>query len=102
VADANFAITGMVTVRIISRITLMLAMRATPPSFRMSEGTRSRAITAQAPAFSAMRACSALVTSMMTPPFNISARPTFTRQSLAVAAVPFPLPFTFLSLMMIS
>ena len=34
-------------------------MRATPPSRRMSEGTRSSAITATAPASSAMRACSA-------------------------------------------
>ena len=32
-----------------------------------------------APAFSAITACSALVTSMMTPPFSISARPTFSR-----------------------
>jgi membrane-associated phospholipid phosphatase len=39
----------------------------------------SSAITATAPASSAILACSALVTSMMTPPFNISARPTFTR-----------------------
>ena len=52
-------------------------MRATPPSLRISAGTRSSAITAQAPAFSAILACSALVTSMMTPPFSISARPTF-------------------------
>ena len=57
----------------------MLAMRATPPSLRMSDGTRSSAITADAPASSAILACSALVTSMMTPPFNISASPTFTR-----------------------
>ncbi len=63
----------------ISRMMRMDAMRATPPSLRMSEGTRSSAITAQAPAFSAIFACSALVTSMMTPPLSISARPTFTR-----------------------
>ena len=31
-------------------------MRATPPSFRMSAGTRSSAMTATAPASSAMRA----------------------------------------------
>src|SRR5687767_4451851 len=54
-------------------------MRATPPSRRMSAGTRSRAITATAPASSAIRASSALVTSMITPPFSISARPLFTR-----------------------
>src|ERR671937_466940 len=53
-------------------------MRATPPSLRMSAGTRSRAITATAPASSAMRAWSASVTSMMTPPLSISARPDLT------------------------
>src|SRR6185295_5045023 len=74
-----FAITGMLTVCMISRIFEIGAMRATPPSLRMSAGTRSRAITAVAPAFSAICACAALVTSMMTPPFNISASPTFTR-----------------------
>ena len=74
-----FAITGIDTVCMISRILLIGAMRATPPSLRISEGTRSSAITAAAPAFSAISACSALVTSMMTPPFNISARPTFKR-----------------------
>src|SRR5882672_4597009 len=55
-------------------------MRATPPSRRMSAGTRSRAITAQAPASSAIRACSGVTTSMITPPFNISARPVLTRK----------------------
>src|SRR5262245_39770839 len=69
------AITGMLTVCWISRILLTAAMRATPPSRRMSEGTRSSAMTDAAPACSAIRACSALVTSMMTPPFSISARP---------------------------
>ena len=54
-------------------------MRATPPSRRMSAGTRSSAITAQAPASSAIFACSASTTSMITPPFSISARPLFTR-----------------------
>ena len=73
------AITGMLTVSMISRMMRGEAMRATPPSLRMSAGTRSSAITAQAPASSAMRACSAVVTSMMTPPLSISARPTFTR-----------------------
>ncbi len=84
----TLAITGMVTVFMISRITLMEAIRATPPSLRISEGTRSSAITAQAPAFSAMRAWSAFVTSMITPPFNISARPTFTRHSFEPLALP--------------
>ncbi len=54
-------------------------MRATPPSARMSAGTRSSAITATAPASSAIRACSAVVTSMITPPLSISARPLLTR-----------------------
>ena len=54
-------------------------MRATPPSARMSAGTRSSAITATAPASSAIFACSALTTSMITPPLSISARPLFTR-----------------------
>src|SRR5579863_746394 len=81
----TLAITGMFTVAMISRIILVEAMRATPPSLRMSAGTRSSAITAHAPACSAMRACSTFVTSMMTPPFNISARPTFTRHRLATS-----------------
>ena len=75
------AMTGMETVCMISRMTRMEAMRATPPSLRISEGTRSSAMTADAPASSAILACSALVTSMMTPPFNISAKPTFKRNS---------------------
>src|ERR1700682_244754 len=91
----TLAITGIVTVFMISRMILMEAMRATPPSLRMSEGTRSSAITAHAPAFSAICACSALVTSIITPPLSISASPTFTRHSFAALAFPFPLPFTF-------
>ena len=55
------------------------AIRATPPAARMSDGTRSRAITAAAPVDSAMRAWSAVTTSMITPPLSISARPAFTR-----------------------
>src|ERR1700709_396481 len=54
-------------------------MRAKPPSRRMSEGTRSRAITATAPASSATFASSGVTTSMITPPFSISARPVFSR-----------------------
>src|SRR5919109_2307057 len=49
------------------------------PSTRMSAGTRSSAMTATAPASSAIAACSAVVTSMITPPFSISARPPLTR-----------------------
>src|SRR5690348_17169350 len=45
----------------------------------MSAGTRSSAITAHAPASSATRACSAVTTSMITPPLSISARPLLTR-----------------------
>src|SRR5580692_8660353 len=86
--------TGIDTVFMISRIILMEAMRATPPSLRISEGTRSSAITAQAPAFSAIFACSALVTSMITPPLSISAKPTFTRHSFE-PLFPLPLPLTF-------
>src|SRR5256884_2386937 len=90
----TLAITGIVTVAMISRITLTDAMRATPPSLRMSEGTRSSAITAHAPAFSAILACSGMVTSIITPPLSISARPTFTCHSVD-AFVPLPLPFGF-------
>src|SRR6185295_5499109 len=72
----HLAMTGMVTVFWISWIFLTGDMRATPPSRRMSAGTRSRAMTATAPASSAILACSALVTSMMTPPLSISASPT--------------------------
>src|SRR5881392_734588 len=71
--------TGMLTASWISTILSGSAMRATPPSARMSAGTRSSAMTATAPASSAIRACSAVVTSMITPPFSISARPLFTR-----------------------
>ena len=46
-------------------------MRDTPPAARMSAGMRSKAMTAQAPASSAMWACSGVVTSMMTPPLSI-------------------------------
>src|SRR5882724_2893433 len=76
----HLAITGMETVAMISRIFLGLAMRATPPSARICAGTRSRAMTEVAPAFSAISACLASVTSMMTPPFSISARPVFKRR----------------------
>src|SRR5713226_6316865 len=97
----TLAITGIVTVAMISRITLIDAMRATPPSLRMSEGTRSSAITAHAPAFSAIFACSAFVTSMITPPLSISARPTFTRHSFD-PLLPFPLPFAFFASISVS
>src|SRR5712691_9097235 len=72
------AMTGIVTASWISRILSASAIRVTPPSRRMSAGTRSSAITAHAPASSAMRAWSAVVTSMITPPLSISARPVLT------------------------
>lgn len=91
--------TGIVTAAMISLIIFGSDMRATPPWARMSAGTRSKAITAQAPASSAILAwsgesqhflnefergpfflhtCSALTTSIMTPPFNMRARPVLT------------------------
>src|SRR5260370_20530273 len=94
----TLAITGIVTVAMISRITLIDAMRATPPSLRISEGTRSSAITAHAPAFAAIFACSALVTSMIMPPLSISARPTLTRPSFE-PLLALPLPFTLFASM---
>src|SRR5437870_376230 len=73
------AITGIVTASWMPRIISGADMRATPPSRRMSAGTRSSAITAAAPAASAIFACSGVTTSMMTPRLSISARPTLTR-----------------------
>src|SRR5438046_499527 len=71
----HFAITGTVTASMISWILTGSAIRATPPAARMSAGTRSRAMTATAPASSAISACSAFVTSITTPPFCIFAKP---------------------------
>ena len=73
------AMTGIVTAFWIPRIIVGSDMRATPPSRRMSAGTRSSAMTAAAPASSATLACSAVTTSMITPPLSISARPVLTR-----------------------
>lgn len=50
------AMTGIVTDSMISLIILVSLIRATPPWARMSAGTRSRAMTAEAPASSAIRA----------------------------------------------
>src|SRR5829696_7016915 len=72
------AITGMVTAAWMPLIISGSDMRATPPSRRMSAGTRSSAITAAAPASSAIFAWSAVTTSMITPPLSISARPALT------------------------
>lgn len=51
-----FAMTGMVTVAMISLIIFGSDIRATPPCARISAGTRSRAMTAHAPASSAILA----------------------------------------------
>ena len=48
--------TGIVTAAMISLIICGSDMRATPPFALISAGTRSRAITAEAPASSAIRA----------------------------------------------
>ena len=45
----TFAITGMLTALMMSRIICGSLMRATPPSLRMSDGTRSSAMTETAP-----------------------------------------------------
>src|SRR5690349_6163522 len=73
------AITGMETASMIPSIRSGSLILATPPCARMSAGTRSSAITATAPASSAILACSGVTTSMITPPLSISAMPRFTR-----------------------
>mmetsp|Transcript_59882 Transcript_59882/g.144657 ORF Transcript_59882/g.144657 Transcript_59882/m.144657 type:complete len:253 (-) Transcript_59882:96-854(-) len=75
----HLAITGMDTELTISLIILGSDILATPLSFRMSAGMRSSAMTAQAPASSAILACSGFMTSIMTPPLSIMGRPFFTR-----------------------
>ena len=74
----TLAMTGIVTASIIDFIIEGSAILATPPAALISDGTLSSAITAHAPASSAIFACSGVVTSMITPPFNISAIPFFT------------------------
>ena len=69
--------TGIVTAFMIPSIIDGSLIRATPPAARMSAGTRSRAMTATAPASSAIFAWSGVTTSMMTPPLSIWARPFF-------------------------
>mmetsp|Transcript_12360 Transcript_12360/g.33731 ORF Transcript_12360/g.33731 Transcript_12360/m.33731 type:complete len:303 (+) Transcript_12360:341-1249(+) len=75
----HFAITGMETALMISLIIFGSDMRATPFWCLMSAGMRSRAMTAQAPASSAIFACSGFMTSMMTPPFSMAGKPFLTR-----------------------
>jgi hypothetical protein len=71
--------TGMETVLMIPSIMSGSLIRETPPCARMSAGTRSSAMTATAPASSAILACSGVTTSMITPPLSISAIPRLTR-----------------------
>src|SRR4051812_22599508 len=73
------AMTGIVTASWMPLIIAGSDIRATPPSRRMSAGTRSSAITATAPASSAIFASLGGTTSMITPPFSISAKPVFSR-----------------------
>ena len=82
----HLAMTGMDTAAMMPSIMSGSLIRATPPSVRMSAGTRSSAITATAPASSAILAWSGVTTSMITPPLSISAMPRLTR------AVPVPGP----------
>src|SRR5580704_3554801 len=69
----HLAMTGMDTAAMMARIIFGEAMRATPP------------------ACSAMVACSAVVTSMMTPPLSISARPVLRRRLVVLPLFVFPL-----------
>src|SRR6476661_7041259 len=83
------AITGMLTAAWMPTIISGSDIRATPPSRRMSAGTRSSAITAAAPACSAIFACTEVTTSMITPPLSISARPAFTVNVASSRLMPF-------------
>src|SRR5215208_6382511 len=87
----HFAITGIVTDSWISLIIAGSDMRATPPWTRMSAGTRSSAMTATAPASSAIFAWSAVTTSMITPPLSISASPVLTLR-VPISSIPVILP----------
>src|SRR4051812_29052921 len=71
--------TGIETAPTMPSIMSGSLIRATPPWARMSAGTRSSAMTATAPASSAILACSGVTTSMITPPLSISAMPRLTR-----------------------
>src|ERR1700710_1759123 len=81
------AITGIETASMMPSIMSGSLIRATPPWARMSAGTRSRAITATAPASSAIFAWSGVTTSMITPPLSISAIPRLTREVPCSGAV---------------
>jgi hypothetical protein len=82
------AMTGIETAEMMPSIMSGSLIRATPPWARMSAGTRSSAITATAPASSAIFACSGVTTSMITPPLSISAMPRFTWAVPVTGAVP--------------
>ena len=69
--------TGIETASWIPLIILGSDILDTPPAARMSAGILSSAMTAQAPASSAILACSGVVTSMITPPFSIWASSLF-------------------------
>src|SRR3982751_1082776 len=71
--------TGIETALMMLSIMSGSLIRETPPCARMSAGTRSRAMTATAPASSAILAWSGVTTSMITPPLSISAMPRLTR-----------------------
>ena len=75
----HLAMTGMDTAAMMPSIMSGSLILATPPWARISAGTRSSAITATAPASSAILAWSGVTTSMITPPLSISAMPRFTR-----------------------
>ena len=83
--------TGMETASMMPSIMSGSDIRATPPSLRMSAGTRSSAMTATAPASSAIFACSGVTTSMITPPLSCSAMPRLTRAVPVSGALPGPL-----------
>src|SRR6185503_15089659 len=87
------AITGIETASTIPATMSGSLIRATPPCARMSAGTRSSAMTATAPASSAIFACSGVTTSMITPPLSISARPDLTlKVPVSIGSQNSPLP----------
>src|SRR5229473_4453320 len=84
----HLAITGTETALMIWSIMSGSLIRATPPSALMSAGTRSSAMTATAPASSAIFACSGVTTSMITPPLSMSAIPRLTPAVPVTGAIP--------------
>src|SRR6266581_2340920 len=94
----HLAITGIDTAPMIWSIMSGSLIRATPPWARMSAGTRSSAITATAPASSAIFACSGVTTSMITPPLSMSAMPRLTRAVPVAGAAPAAVPVPIIAL----